>query len=296
MDNYINEKTGSKYKQLIIEGFQEFIKICSMHNLQYYCCGGTAIGVVRHQGIIPWDDDIDVLMPREDYNRFFELASRNINENFELIDPEKYKNYYLPFAKFSHKNSTVMEHKRIHCIFGANIDIFPLDGAPDNKESLKIHYYNYKRNANRLFAISKSSKENLRSFFDHLWKLQLRNALKNLYYSFNKTKMKEKTWKNINELLNKYPYNNSSVVGNYGGIWGLKEFAPKKWFEEHVFGDFEGFPVKIPKEYDKLLTQLYGDYMTPPPKSEQHTHHHVAYVNLQRRVELKEILESIKEN
>jgi len=294
MDTSDQSKMSDDYKKIIIDVFREFISICEQNNLNYFCCGGTAIGVVRHKGMIPWDDDIDVLMPRVDYDHFLALMKENCPTGYEIVDPKTYKNYYLPFAKFANSNTTIVEHKNIPCILGANIDIFPLDGAAAERESITEDYKEFKRNSNKLRSIAKDSRNNWRSFFSHLGQFQLRTALNELKYSVNKTAARRDVWTELEKIVLKNSLTNSKNAGNYGGMWGIKEFGPTDWFKNYVYGEFEDLKVRIPHEFDKLLTQMYGDYMVPPPLEKRTSHHHVAYINLNSRLTIEEVMERIR--
>lgn len=293
MDGLLENKISQEYKNYIIDVFSTFITFCDQHNLQYFCCGGTAIGVVRHQGMIPWDDDIDVLMPRADYDRFLELMEKECPEKYEIINPKKFVNYYLPFAKFCKRDSTILEHKEIPCAFGANIDIFPLDGASTTIEELQREYLYFRRNANKLYALSRFVNQNVRMFFRYFSKLQLRTAWNEFQYAQNKNHQRSQVWNNLDSILYKHKYEQSDMLGNYAGMWGLKEFGPKSWFDDFIYGEFEGLKVKLPIGYDELLTKMYGDYMTPPPEEKRVSHHHLAFIDLKRKVPIQEILKKL---
>ena len=93
-----------KWNAIITDVFRKFIEICKENDLSYFCCGGTAIGAIRHQGMIPWDDDIDVFMPRPDYDKFIKIAQSVELDKYELITPFTHPNYPLYFAKLCNKN------------------------------------------------------------------------------------------------------------------------------------------------------------------------------------------------
>ena len=120
------------WKSIITDVLKEFQKICNRHQLTYYAIGGTAIGAVRHHGIIPWDDDIDVGMPRPDYERFLEICRTSDLGNYELVSNETHRNYNLPFPKFCNRNTTLVERMDVPCVIGLFIDIFPLDNTSDD--------------------------------------------------------------------------------------------------------------------------------------------------------------------
>ena len=127
-----NDISEIEFKQRLIKLFKEFIDVCNKNKLRYYAAYGTALGAVRHRGIIPWDDDIDVWMPREDYERFLSLRNQLTATPYEILDIQN-KGYYLYFAKFCNKNTTLIEREG-KPIIGLYIDIFPLDNYDPSKK------------------------------------------------------------------------------------------------------------------------------------------------------------------
>lgn len=282
------------HKEIIMEVFRTFLAICQKYDLKYYCAGGTTIGVVRHQAMIPWDDDIDIVMPRPDYDRFLALFSSLELTDYEMVSMETCDTYYLPYAKLCRKNTTLLEFADIPCVFGVFIDIFPLDGAAATEEERMKEYVQIKRVLNKLMVAPKRTGDNLRSGVRRLFKMQLRTAINEFYYAFNKAKKRKALVQDINRVMTARAYEDSSYVCNYGGMWGVKEFCPKDWLGEGTGGVFGGLQVVIPREYDRYLTQLYGNYMVPPPVEKQVSHHYVAYMNLTKRESLEEVHEYLR--
>lgn len=291
--NKDQELINKAYKAKMLEVFRVFIEICEEHNLQYFCHGGTAIGVVRHQGMIPWDDDIDVLMPRPDYERFLKLFPTLVQDQYELMVPGKHKSYYLPFTKMCDCSTTLMEFEHIPCVLGVFIDIFPLDGASSIKKERENDWLYFRRTANKLMVLPKSNKSNIKWFFDRLFKLQLRTSWYEIYYAFNKNSKSKKIQGILETLMTQHVFSRAEYVGSYGSQFGIKAFWPKEWFEGYEIMCFEGLNVRIPKGYDHILTQVYGNYMSLPPLENRVSGHHVAYLNLDRRLEVEEVLKLI---
>lgn len=282
------------HKKMLIDVFHSFLEICEKHELKFFCCGGTAIGAVRHQGMIPWDDDIDILMPRPDYERFIHVFSKmEEDSDYELITMENNDRYYLPFAKMCNKHTTLLEYRDIPCLLGVYVDIFPLDGASSDAVERVSLLNNFRRAANKLLVLPKSTSENIRRGVLRIFKGQLRTALNEFRYAFNKKKARERVVDEIRNIMMKHSYEDSKYVGNYGGMWGIKEFGPKGWFLDYKEKDFEGFKVRIPVGFDALLTQMYGNYMELPPVGKRVSHHHMAYINLEKRVSLVEVLKKV---
>jgi len=281
------------YKQKIVDIFRAFIKICEEYDLQYFCHGGTAIGAVRHRGLIPWDDDIDVLMPRPDYERFISLFPQLDQNEYELIVPGRAPSYYLPFTKMCDKNTTLMEFEHIPCVFGAFVDIFPLDSASNYSEQRAKDWLLFRRIANKLMILPKPARENFAWLFKRLSKFQLRTAINEISCAFNKKEKYRKTFEQLHYIMTRHEYGQAEYVGSYGSQFGLQAFWPKAWFDNAIMMSFEGMEVRVPAGYDKLLTQVYGDYMQLPPEEKRVTHHNVAYLNLEERKSLKEIYQEL---
>ena len=135
----VTKQEQPRWNGILVEVFSTFISFCTRHQLRYFCAGGTAIGAVRHQGMIPWDDDIDVCMPRPDYERFRKLWHEQPVEDYELIGPESDDAYPLPSLKLCNAHTTLVEFAEIPYLTGLYIDIFPVDGAPDDDaEALQL--------------------------------------------------------------------------------------------------------------------------------------------------------------
>ena len=280
-------------KQILINLFRKFIQICEINNLRYYCIGGTLLGSIRHQGMIPWDDDIDVLMPREDYDRFLNLDFTEL-KGVEVITMHNNPHYYLPFSKFCDSSTTILEYDNIPAILGSFIDIFPLDGAQSDQGELANDLLQFRRLANKLFVESKYFNDNIKALFKRLFNFQLRTAWNELTLSFSKKSKRDAIVQSLENVMRRYDYNTSSFVGNYGGMWGIKEFWDKKNFDSYQLQNFEGLQVRIPVGYDEILRKMYGNYMELPPVEKRVSHHNVAYKNLEERKSLEEVFNYIK--
>lgn len=246
---------------------REFVGVCNKLNLRYYLLGGTLLGAVRHQGFIPWDDDIDVGMPREDYEKFISLGQAYLPNNYFIQTFMTDPGYPANFAKIRNNNTTFVETSLGGCDInhGVYIDIFPLDYYPEE-----------------------------RAFAYEVEKLLLTLRISTV---FAKTKMKMKT--RIVRLIScvLYPSHKkalirretmfktvpkSGLIANNCGAWGKKEIVPADWYGEGVPVMFEGMQLMAPVEYDKWLTQVYGDYMQLPPVEKRVGHHFVDVIDLSK--------------
>ncbi len=258
-------------KQIEMELFKSFISVCQKLNLKYYLIGGTLLGAVRHKGFIPWDDDIDVGMLREDYEIFLEKGQALLPEGYFLQCGKSDPEYLNCFAKIRNSNTTYLEtsvrNRKIN--HGVFIDIFPLDFYPDNEKKQKLLLLKKKVLNSRISLLYYNERKN-KSF-----KIKLIEAIiKFLYPSCRMAvKDRDKLYKSVK---------NGSFVANHGGAWGIKEIVPVEWYGEGIFLEFEGLTVRAPIEYDKWLTQVYGDYMQLPPEEKRCPHHYVDVIDFKK--------------
>lgn len=267
----------------VINGvLRQYIAICKEHHLTYFCCGGTAIGAVRHQGMIPWDDDVDVFMPRPDYDRFIQIASQQLPEGLELVTPYNKKDYHLFFAKLCDKHTTLQEEQDVPCVYGLYIDIFPIDGAPDDIEDARAMIRLFTKTKHKLEAISTHV-----SFMSYLSLLKEpkewgRFARKTIGFFLRKW-YRRHLLKQLSDISYRYSYDSASLVAVYCGSYGPKEVFPKAWLQGTKTFLYEGMEVDLPTGYDEYLRQYYGDYMQLPPEEKRISHHMKTYYNLYER-------------
>ena len=267
-----------RFKEVLRPLFRAFIAFCEEHHLTYYCTYGTAIGVARHHGFIPWDDDIDVYMPREDYNRFLALKSSLKGTDYEIIDWED-KGYYLYFAKFCDRRTTLIEREGEHPM-GIYIDVFTLDYYhPEYSRPLQKHNTLYRnawivyahgirRHSWRAFAQSIRQRQwgrvgliALDACVFRLFTWPAKQIIKKFFKYLAKTPKSDKMWQ----------YN---IIDFY-----TNKIYEAEWFEKGVEMPFEDFTVMMPQGYDSFLTKQYGDYMQLPPEDKRIPHHNHYYVD-----------------
>lgn len=283
-EHLIEEMIENRHKEILIETFKAFDKFCDDNNIKYFACGGTAIGAVRHKGIIPWDDDIDVCMLRDDYNRFIELKEKCIGTKYCIVDYND-KGYYLPFAKFMDNNTTIWEAKENSFILGVFIDIFPLNYTNDSYKENKDFQHQYIKaftdyviTQKRYSCTQLIKEQKLRGFKTYIKHLIFRNIQSLLFRRFKTLDEQIRNNKEGNFLLNYYtPYKIE------------KEIFPKEWFQTQIELPFEDTFIKLPNGYEMYLTQLFGDYMVPPPVEKQESHHSLYFIDLDSRLSIDEI-------
>lgn len=262
----------NKLKEIQLEIFKCIIDICNKYNICYFCFGGTALGAVRHNGFIPWDDDIDIAMKRKDYERFIKIAPNELPPHYFLQNYKTDLDFRLPFAKIRDSRTTFIETsgRNLNINHGVYIDLFILDGFPDSDRKAK-HLYKLNKLTRGYCAkddiSNRSKKANFLIF------------LSRFYFLFAKT---HKVIKKFEEQCKKYDFDKCRRGICFGSIYGLKDMWPTEWFNGVSKFKFEGIEVNLPIEYDKYLRQIYGDYMVLPPESKRIAHHYCDVVDFER--------------
>ena len=260
----LNEKQQKEIQLNILESFVNF---CNENHIQYSLGGGTLLGAVRHNGYIPWDDDIDVMMPRKDYEVFL---TKYKNNNFEILDYETVKDYYYPFAKIVDKRTKLIEHNYKHIEkMGIYIDVFPIDYLPSNSNKIAKIFSKYKKYDKAItFYRTEGSIKNSTSV--------LKKILKIITYCYYKNRLICKMY--IKKMNNLGLKEKSEYVACISGRYLEKEIMPATYIENYVDASFERLKCKIPSGYDLYLTKHYGNYMELPPKEKQIAgHSNIAY-------------------
>lgn len=248
-----------------------FRSFCAKHQLRYCIIGGTALGAVRHKGFIPWDDDIDFAMPREDYERFLQLA-KELDGQYRLRDYSvDKKGHSFCFAKIDDTHTTLIEQSL--SVFqhkgGVYIDIFPLDGTFDCKFLQNIHF----------FCISKLVRLRELAYIAKI-KPEKGFIYNSIIRILRKTCRGDMLYKTINFFLKLKKYNQANFVGNLVWGYGKREIFPKSYYEPFSKIEFENEEFNAPHKINEYLTAIYGDYMTPPPEEKRVSQHPMFYLNL----------------
>ena len=277
----------SDFQFALLKVFKQFSTYCEENGLTYFAAYGTLLGAVRHQGFIPWDDDIDVYMKREDYDKL--IAKRN------SLDGTPYKITYVldgngspyPFAKFYTTEGTIWEYKHFPFIIGPWIDIFPIDEGDENDEIAnatynKFHHLMWKYRK----SIADVKWNDILHDFIHLNGF---NGPINLVKKVRYTPFRKKYLCDIAKCIEDIRQIRSSSLRIYPS-GRSKEAYPKELFGEAISVPFEDTQICIPNGYDEVLTAFFGDYMTLPPIENRGSQHDSFYINLKENVSKVDIL------
>lgn len=276
----MRELTQEELKQVELEILKDVARFCDKNDIRYYLGGGTLLGAVRHQGFIPWDDDIDISMPRPDYLKFLALYNQSTDE-YKVDAIEINPQYWRTFAKVFDQRTWLQEDnirgkKKGNAVF---IDVFPIDGIPDSKWK-QFLLYKEQEFLNFLYhgsawTFTKSHKyDDLAVRYSKL-KTIIRTALKFIAVTLLRPLPTQKLIWLINLNAQRTSYEESKYIGAIVDCahGAACERIEKKIFEPRMEFLFEGKYFWGPKGYDIYLKNLYGDYMVLPPMKNRVTHH-----------------------
>ncbi len=255
----------------------DFADVCEKNHLTYGLSGGTLLGAVRHGGFIPWDDDIDIEMPRPDYDKLMKIADREfakINSCYKYSTPYNDPNNIHPYCKLCAMDTTSIilpKSKRIKSHL--YIDVFPIEGMPNSAKAQEKHRLKVYRRVLALYGL-KIAKYKINEYRDPFRKTIWRAAS-----IINDVIPTTFMIKYVDKLVHKYKFNsgkdNADIVAGYAD----REIMPKQVFTYVKMFKFRDRIFYGKEKYDYYLTNIYGDYMKIPPKSQQIHHDMEVYYN-----------------
>ena len=260
------------------EVLKQLDQICQKNNIKYFLTYGTLIGAIRHKGIIPWDDDIDVMMPRPDYEKFKKYCVENAStlEPYKLFDADLNEKYPHRIARFSDQRFHLVFDNEQDYDIGLFVDIYPLDAIGDDYEEAIKLIHTTKKLASLCFLTSRKAYgvDNTDS--------KIKMLIKYPAYLYAKLKGNKFFLKELQRLSTKYSYEESKYVACIAWPAGYKYGRERDVFEKTIFdtilAPFEDSSFPIPVGYDEFLKTTYGDYMTLPDENGKKTHHtYIAY-------------------
>lgn len=241
-----------------MEVLAEINQICINHDLHWFADWGTLLGAARHQGFVPWDDDMDICMLRGDYNKFIHFAQTELPAGFWLASPYTVDTWNQPHCLVRNSTEITLSLERLAafhgCPYCVGVDIFPLDALPPEPEGSAIRAL-----ADSIFCLGKRTDNELADVMDFLPELEEMCHIK-FDTSHN---LKNQLFRAADKVCQYYDISESDYVTNYLTD-ATKEYPMRKeWYLESIRLPFENITVYAPKEYDKVLTVQYGDWRTP---------------------------------
>lgn len=257
-------------KRMELDILAFFHDFCQKHNLRYYVCGGTLLGAVRHKGFIPWDDDVDVMLPRSDYERFLRIFPQADTGHYSLVTGATNPDYPYNFAKIEDNRTILFEKSMSYSFSGVFIDVFPLDFLPEPPQQRQKLF----DKLDFLYALVGTK---IRRWTPRHSKLKtVVAALSCLWLSFVRVGTLRNRIERIVQAAAKTP---SPLVGGLSirQSLGVACYAIA-WMDDAVLLPFEHLHVCAPHEYEKVLKSGFGDYMQlPPVEKRKYTHATLSY-------------------
>lgn len=260
----MKELSLQEIREIELELFEKFHSFCVDNDIRYFMTNGTLLGALRYKGFIPWDDDIDVLLPREDYNKLISLFPDS--DRCCLVCHEKNHAYRFPFAKLCDMSTLKIEGGYDNGVeLGVDIDVFPLDAWDNDLLQAKQEVKRQQRNMFCL-ALTKVKKPESRH--------PVKRMVKGILMAFCKLRGSTYYVEQIMKEANKPEQKGSAYMGIKSWcIYGERDIVPAEAFADVIQLEFEGKMFYAPVGYDTFMTSLYGDYMPEPPAEKRKTHH-----------------------
>ena len=255
--------------QIDLEIVKEVVSLCEKYGLKYYMLGGTMLGAIRHNGFIPWDDDIDLGLFRDDYEKFLEVASELPN-HLKIVNYRNTPTYQYYITRVLDIETKVIEERigNDNKYTNVSIDIFPIDGTPNNKILRKIYFFRvlYHRALMSLCYKDSIDRKRSRSGAEKilLWTMK-RIPIERMTSPYRQKAI-------IDKLLRKQTINGSKYIGNIMGAYRTKEIVPAEFFGEGKMYQFEDIELRGMEKAEEYLKWTYGNYMELPPEDKRKTH------------------------
>ena len=266
----VDPVTLKKMQQKLLQILLVFKDFCEKYNLKFSLLGGSMIGAVREHGFIPWDDDIDVIMPRPDYEKFYELWLKQGDNRYVLCRTNEKVNYHHCAISLRDPNTTfICKYNQNNDIcHGISLEIGSVYATPNSKilQYIQILWG---------FAFALFNNQRLPNNKGKV----VRILSKIIYALIPSKRIKDKIWRLAEKEMTKYSWDDCEYVKE---LWGKTSFFnfPKKWFDSVVYFDFEGYKMPVISGYHEYLTKIFGNYMKRPPAPERIIRHELAFVDM----------------
>lgn len=272
----IDNDTLRKLQLKELESLMFFKEFCEKNDLRWYLLGGCVIGAVRHKGFIPWDDDIDIIMPRTDWERMLKLWKEQVTDKrYQMLKTDEGELFTGNiFATLVDTSATMVKENQqnIDVPHGIVTDIFPIDGCPDSKLS---RYTQYMWTMIYSLFISEFVPEKHGKLISGVSRMLL-GLVKS-------RKARTKIWKFAEKQLKKYDFESHEFCTElYAGPYYMKKKYPQSAFAKETYLEFEGLMLPVMQGYDEYLTIAFGDYMQLPKEEKRVPHHDLVELDLDK--------------
>lgn len=244
-------------KSIQLDILQDIADFCDTNAISYFLAYGTLIGAVRHSGYIPWDDDIDIAMPRPDYDRFIAMYNTNTS-HMKVVDIVTDRHYGFPFAKVYDSRTIMNENQYKQDVFGVYVDVFPIDGISDIKQMRKSIFLNKLLNTKKANYTHRSFKKQVEIFIGKIVLLPFSAHF---------------ILRLLDDNARKYSFGETDKAAYVSASYVVQGIVDTSVFRETLLHEFEGKMFRIPKGYDQWLRSIYGDYMKLPPEDKRVPQH-----------------------
>lgn len=259
-------------QRIEFEILQAVDKVCEQLHIKYYLVCGSALGAVKYDGFIPWDDDLDIGLLRPDYEVFIREAATILPNEYFLQNYRTDPAFPQVFSKVRDSRTTFVEKSaaKLPIHHGVYIDVFPLDGYPHSSGAMR-HLETWKKiyNLESACAFQLPCRRRTKIFFGVERLLGLHKRTHQIMEKYDR-------------LISSFSVDGSSVICNHGNWQGKLEYAPQEQYGDGVWATFEGLKVRIPAQYDAYLMQKYGDWRADLPDEQKVGHHYAAVIDLNR--------------
>lgn len=264
-----NVLTTKETQAISLEILKQVTDLCEKLNLRYVLIYGTLIGAIRHHGYIPWDDDVDIMMPRQDYDKLLQYLSNHKLPNLTIFNRQTCPDYPYMISRISDDRYILEMENEEPVGMGVFIDIYPYDGLGKTKEEA----IKYGLKGDRLSSLCYQATR--KHFAIETTTSTIRKIIKYPVFLASKLIGKDFFQNKLEKLGGAKDYESSEYVGCI--IWlsgGEKDIFPRNWFSETIIMPFDKYQFRVPKYYDEILRHEYGDYMKLPPEKERIGHHY----------------------
>ena len=264
----------SPIQEKLLKMLNWFHNYCRENDLTYYIVGGSMLGAARHGGFIPWDDDVDVVLPRPDYERLLKQFPIE-NSNYLLESPYANNNdYYYSFAKLYDRETTLMERTKYNCRRGIYIDVFPLDGLGKNEDEVRKNFKKIDRL--NMFLMTRTCAITKRRSFWKNASIVLSRCIPEFIVDDHELV------KRVDKVASSFGYDESKYVANLMGTYRTREVMEKQIFGRPTEYKFENIVVYGVENPEEFLTHIYGDWQKLPPIEKRKTTHEYIEFNLEK--------------